>query len=321
MRADGIEHCALERLELGRTILAVVPNATSSYDIDSALVVRRDDHSVVNMNDNLLHRGQIARILELTGGPPQIALLGYTGAGAYPQTYYEDSERLHDRAEAKKRMFFGRYLQMRDALNPLVSVPFAGKYLLGGKLHQLNGFRGVADACEVLSFDERAIVLADGGRGAIDTLSLAPSAVRTEPYDLDAMIRYAATLAHRPMTYERFFSSASIAALPLKRLLPKAFANARQRSLVSHDYYFCIKLGREWFTGNAHRERGDCSFVPEVGALRPRSELDVDPRYLFGLLTGVFHWNNAEIGSQYRTTRVPDLYDRDTQAFLSFFHV
>jgi len=50
----------------------------------------------------------------------------------------------------------------------------------------------------------------------------------------------------------------------------------------------------------------------------PRSELDIDPRYLFGLLAGIYHWNNAEVGSQYRTRRTPNTFNRKAQSYLTF---
>lgn len=321
MRSDGIAHEAIELLEQGATTLAIIDNGSSAYDVDSALVVRRGDDSVVNMNDNLFNAEQIARIKALCSEPITIALLGYTGAGPYPQTYYEDEAVLREKAEAKKHAFFERYRRMRDALDPRVTVPFAGKYVLGGKLHRLNRYRGVADACEVLAFDPRAVVLDDGGDASIDTATLTATRLRRQPYDIAAMEAYASSLEDRPMLYERYLGQVPSAALPLMRLLPKAFASAQRRSLVQRDYYLCFALGSTWFVCNANRNGGESKVLSDVSALEPRSEIMVDPHYLFGLLTCLFHWNNAEIGSQYRTRRVPDLHDRDVQAYLNFFHV
>ena len=185
----------------------------------------------------------------------------------------------------------------------------------------MNRFRGVADACEVLAFDDRAVVLDDGGDASIDTVSLVPTRARTKPYDPDAMHAYAASLADRPMVYQRYLGQIPTTALPLARLLPKAFANAQRRSLVQRDYYLCFWIGGAWFACNANKHGGESKLVSDVSQLSPRSEIQVSPHYLFGLLTCLFHWNNAEIGSQYRTRRVPDAHDRDVQAYLNFFHV
>ena len=46
------------------------------------------------------------------------------------------------------------------------------------------------------------------------------------------------------------------------------------------------------------------------------------PYALFGLLTTIYHWNNAEVGSQYFTRRVPsDNYQAEVQDYLNFFAV
>ena len=42
------------------------------------------------------------------------------------------------------------YKKLTNSLNAKVNIPFAGKYILGGKLIELNDYRGVADAVEVL---------------------------------------------------------------------------------------------------------------------------------------------------------------------------
>jgi UDP-MurNAc hydroxylase len=321
MTADGIRHEVHSRLEIGATRLALLPNGHAEYDIDSALVVARGHESVVNMNDNLYHQPQIDRILDLLDDRPSIALLGYTGAGPYPQTYYTDEAELARRAADKKRAFFARYRRMRDALDPRVTIPFAGKYLLGGHLHELNPWRGVADAVEVTAFDPNAVVLDDGGEASIDTRSLKPTAVRTRPYDPDAMAAYAAGLADLPMDSERYLGNLPVSAIPFRRLLPRSYAHAQRRSPCREPYYFCLRLPGEWFVANAERDSDRCWFARDVSDLEPRSEIEIDPRYLFGLLTGIFHWNNADVGSQYRTHRVPDLFLREAQAFLSFLHI
>ena len=53
----------------------------------------------------------------------------------------------------------------------------------------------------------------------------------------------------------------------------------------------------------------------------PNSQIFIDPRYLFGLLTNVYHWNNAEVGSQYSTRRMPNVLNRNAQAFLNYLAI
>ena len=61
-------------------------------------------------------------------------------------------------------------------------------------------------------------------------------------------------------------------------------------------------------------------FNPEDIKLEVYSEILIDYRYLFGLLTTVYHWNNAEVGSHFMTYRHPvENYNVKVQSFLNFF--
>ena len=52
------------------------------------------------------------------------------------------------------------------------------------------------------------------------------------------------------------------------------------------------------------------------------SEIIIDYRCLFGLLTTIYHWNNAEIGSLFQTRRHPvDNFKESVQRYLNFFTI
>jgi len=103
-------------------------------------------------------------------------------------------------------------------------------------------------------------------------------------------------------------------------LLPKAAKNAFEKSEYDgEEYYIYIKFWDKYF--GCSITTGGCALTDKIRVTEPRSIIEIDYRYLFGLLTGVYHWNNAEVGSQYMTTRVPDEYNRSVQRFLNFFVV
>lgn len=329
MRAEGIKATVLqEPRRIGRTEIEIVPHKTGSASaIDSAIIVRYDGlhrrHCVLNANDIIFDEEMITT-LKRAAGSVDILLCGYTGAGPYPQTYFDiDDPQLTAEASKKRLAFFERYKRLVQAMGAKVNLPFAGKYLLGGHLVELNRFRGVADPTEVLAFDENAVVLADDG-GEISTADFKPSRTRTEPYDPADIRRREAEIRLQPMDYERLIAADEIHQLPLKRLLLAAARRACERSECAVDYYFVIDLPNdELAILNANKtaekqvafgRRGDA--LPE-----PRSEIRIDPRYLFGLLTNVYHWNNAEVGSQYQTRRVPNVLNRPAQAYLNFLAV
>ena len=329
MSAEGISYTVLkEPLTIGNTELEIVPDKTGSIsDIDSALIIRYRDklktHCVVNAND-IIFTENMRRKLKEIAGPVDILLCGYTGAGPFPQTYYDITDpNLAIEAQKKKFSFFERYKTLTEYIDAKVNIPFAGKYLLGGKLSVLNPFRGVADAVEILSFDPKAVVLGDDD-GQISTADLIPQNVRTTPYSIESIKKREREISSNLLSYERLISADEIYQLPIKRLLISAARNAAQKSECETDYYFCIQLpSDEYAIVNANKDAtsgvmftGDRETFPS-----PRSEVLLDARYLFGLLTNIYHWNNAEIGSLYNVRRFPNQLNRKAQAYLNFLSI
>lgn len=319
MRIDKIPHQIVSESTFGGTRFSLLPNEHDWFDLDSALVLQHGSQSVVNMNDNFFNQNQIYQIKKIAPSI-QIALLPYAGAGPYPQTYYDIGPTLIQKAASKQQQFFDRYLQLRDALNPEVTIPFAGKYYLGGHLHNLNPYRGVSDAVEVSEFDPTAIILQDGGHAWVDTKSLQPSAVRNKPYDIKKLETFTLGLSKNPMHYEDFFENLEISDIPFAKILIKAYKKAVPKFTYNENYWFCIKLQEEWFVMNCNSKKPTCGAEKTSPQMTPRSEIYIDLRYLYGLLNGNYHWGNAEVGSQFMTRRYPDLYNEEVQNYLNFLH-
>ncbi len=314
MNHHDIPHQIVKNLNVGKTKIACFPNDAIPDDVDSAIAVKYENQSVVNTNDNFYSSNHIKRIKKFCP-QPDVLFTGYMGAGPYPQTYFNDKKMLVKKAREKKENFFGRYKKMVETINPKKVIPFAGQYILGGKLRKLNAYRGIPDATEILSFDSKAVVLDTGGSINIETGVTLKS--RTKPYV--GLEKYAETLKNEKMYYEKFFSPDMD--FRFDGLLPKAYAQARKHSVCTTDYYFCIKLDENWFYMNANKKKNECGFVKDVKKFSPRSEIIIDKRCLFGLITSIFHWNNAQIGSHYMTNRLPDTFHRPAEIFLHFFQI
>lgn len=329
MRADGLNCVVLDNsLSINRTQITILPHNTgSSSDLDSLIIVKYDDgsrmHSIVNTND-IVFDEVILSDLQKVANQPDVLLCGYTGAGPYPQTYFNlDDSMILEEANKKRLAFFERYLYLTKGLNARVNIPFAGKYLLGGNLTALNKFRGIADATEILAIDPRAVVLADNG-GEINTATLQPSAVRTVSYSKEAIDLREEEIRDLKMSYELLINESEIHQLPLTRLLILAAKKAKKVFEYNADYYFIIQIpGGEFAVINLNNsDVSPVSFIKSVpDSLMPRSEIYIDPRYLFGLLVNVYHWNNAEVGSQFVTRRVPNVFNRNVQSFLNFLSI
>ena len=329
MLADGIEPTIVRGLiNFGNTEVQIVPHVTESItDIDSAIIIKYKSenkiHCVINTND-IQSDLQFSRKLKNLAINVDILLCGYSGASSYPQTYFDLSDpTLIIEAENKKKFHLNKYLNHVNEINAKVNIPFAGKYVLGGKLCDLNALRGIPDAVEVLELDPKAIVLSDCG-GEINTLDLKASKIRLAPYEKDAVHRRLEEIRNATMSYERLFAIGEVTQLPIKQLLISATINAKKNSEIHEDHYFCFNLNeREWALINANKESStSISFVSSRLELPvPRSEIDIDSRYLFGLLTKIYHWNNAEIGSQFNTRTFPDKNNRVEKKFLYYLTV
>ena len=325
MRADGFEPDVIRSLEVGDTALSIVPNAAFDEvdNIDTALVVTEGTSSVVNLNDNPIDPLQIATILDLCSGPPSVAFLPHSGAGPYPQTYaFRDEASLEEAAEQKKQQFltlYGRYVEL---LNPRLAVPFAGQYFLGGPLMVLNARRGVADAVEAAQTrPDRSVVLADGGHSFIDVETLIPSETRDTVYAQEEVEGHLRSLPFCGYDYEREIVPLGGRSLPIRPLLALAYSRAVAHGCTAEPFWFCLSTDPgHHLCFNTAEDLGVVART-DVQDLEPRCEVAIDERYLFGLLTRLYHWNNAEIGSHYRSTRVPDVHRRDAYGFLHHLHV
>lgn len=320
MKGDNLIPELITEKRIGKTLLQIIPNDTGSInDIDSALIVHYKDYCVANMNDCVYNPSHLDIIKKLAP-KVDIALVGYTGASAYPQTFYRDKNDLKEQSEKRKQVYFNRYKKMVAHLDAKKIIPFAGKYILGGSLNVLNEYRGVADQVEVREFDSKAVILADGGDAVIDTVSLIPSAERLEKYPKSMYEARVEEIKNNKLTYEHYLNIPEHE-IPFTRLIKAAYRNALRKSEVTDDHYYCFKLFNGWHVINANPKNEEYKFTESVDDIQPRCEIHIDYRYLFGLITGVFHWNNAYVGSNYFTVRVPDEYSRPVQDFLNFFAV
>jgi UDP-MurNAc hydroxylase len=308
------------------TSISIHPHITNSLsDIDSALLVQFQDgnrtHRVINLNDCVYDPDFLDQFV--FEEKIDILLLGYTGAGPYPQTYFDiDDPSLVPAAINKKSQFFTRYLETIKHVPSKVRIPFAGQYVLGGRLAEMNEVRGVADSFEITKIDNQAIVLREY-EGSIDTESLIAVSERTEPISRISIENRITEIENSPMAYEAIGAGLISAGLVVN-LLNKALPRARKKSECTSDYFFTFELQngqRAVLNANRHGNSGVELTTKEDPLPQPRSEISIDLRYLFGLLTGLFHWNNAQVGSQFQTRRVPDQFSREAQNFLNFLMI
>jgi UDP-MurNAc hydroxylase len=328
MSIDGFTPIVITSDKVGNSQIHIFPNhAYENDNIDTALVVIKNELSVVNLNDNPIDYSQLEKIVAVCpNSKPTFALLPYSGAGPYPQTYdFDTIEELEIAANRKQEQFLMIYSQYIEKLQPVRAMPFAGKYFLGGSLSTLNSFRGVPDATIVLDRNsDVSIVLADGGSATFDLNSLTATALRTNAYENEQVKDYLDSIPFSGYTYEKEIQPLANRSLPLILLIQSAYKKNISLSRVDRQFWLCFKPNNieQYIVLDIHHDSDSgVKVLNDVSSLNPRCEIVIDERYLFGLLSRLYHWNNAEVGSQYRVKRVPDIYDREVYNFLNKFHV
>lgn len=325
MTLDGFSPLTVNELKIGNTKLLIVPNnGHKIFEIGTALAVVHDGLSVININDNPFDQKQVDTLLDFCNNNCTLALLQYVGTGSYPQTYiFNSDQELKNAGENKKQQFLNLFKQYFEALKPQRAMPFAGKYILGGTLSQLNLSRGMPDTTEVIAFNkEKIIVLEDGGKEYVDLKTLQSTNLRIEPYKREDIDNYLKNFPKIEYDYVKELKFKSNRILPILPLTIAAYNRAIRHSVLKSPYWFCIK------TENV---KGYICFEPysdsgvlvkdNIADFFPNITIFIDERYYFGLLTRLYHWNNAEIGSQFYCHRIPDVYRRDAYAFLNYFQV
>lgn len=330
-KSDGIELIPTRELNIGNTSLFIEENDMGSVsDIDSALIIhdKNANTTILNLNDcvfNEPHVNKLNQIISNLGGKLDLIAVGFTGAGPYPQTYFDinnQREILISKANEKKHHGFNRYQAFTDFFDASYNLPFAGEYVLGGEKVQLNEFKGNPDAFEVISFDPKAIVFNTGG--TIDLQTGVMKNLRKKAYSKSSISNRLEEIKSAKMNYEVEFTMPP-EKINFHRLMKLASANAQNKSEIDFPYHFIFSITSgasvlQRFMLNC--ENGDLSTIEidkEI-AFDEYSEIFTDFRLMFGLLTGFYHWNNADVGSLYSTRRYPiDNFRLNVQGYLNFF--
>ena len=320
MLRDGFEPVRIQSLTIGDTQIAIFPNyAHSEINIDSALVVRAGKRSVVNLNDCQFDKSQVSEIKAFCEGSPDFACLPYAGAGPFPQMYeFDTPEDQLAASEGKKEQFlnlFGKYL---EELQPRKAMPFAGLYYLGGTLRGRNRFRGVPDALEVKQRFGSSVVVLSEGNGEIDLSTGEVHQPRVNMYDTAQRDAYLSRYDNVLYPYQL---EAQISSIEIARLLETAHLKAVSRLKNLPTRSICFNFGKQEFLCIKSDMPGRVRVTSNVDDLPEYEIIRIDSRYMYGLLTRKYHWNNAEIGSHFSFHRFPETYDHRVYDLLNFLHV
>lgn len=282
----------------------------ATTQIDSLCVIQDNEQTVVNVNDcpYELSRAMLPKLRELY---PSIDLLmvAYAGAGPYPQCFDMPEAEKIVAAQHKKEKFISHVVQFAQDLGAKVVFPFAGDYVLQGKLAKLNPYRGVASLREVTEALDRSQI------SWIDLEPEGAKPIRRQSYIDDVLSKRLLDYETLPIPTEK----------ELETLAWDAYAHLcrkqREYGFVSQQNLY-IDLINPRMAKIPLDGKTEMTITDET-PVAPFTRMTLDPRLLERIFRGpqYAHWNNAEIGSHIMFQRQPDVFERGIHQLISFLHI
>lgn len=297
-----------------------------TLQIDSLALFHGEGKRLVNTNDCQyeLAKGVCDYIVD-SYGAVDFAMVGYSSATAYPQCFESLTT---ERKIAEKRRIRDQFLHkaahyVRHLAAPHF-LPFAGQYLLGGKLAPLNRFRSPPHHEELLSLLP-PIVEEVGAKSEMILLNSGAS------FDLETKKASRPFVADNPIEREIYIDEV----LSKKRFLYEEMEweeiNLEERLKVAHDkmrryqeeygyhsdWSVYIDTGREPLY-RVPFDGSELSTAKRGEERPPFVRITLDYSLLRMILDRKAHWNNAEIGSHLTFFRDPERYEVGVFRFLSF---
>ena len=130
-----------------------------SNHIDSLAVIENKNYKILNLNDCSFDLAKkTLNIVRKKHKNISLLLLGYGGAGPYPQCFDNlNTKEKKIASEKKKIKFLENAKKYINFINPQFYLPFAGTYTLGGRLGKYQNLRGIPTIAEAFKFLENNI--------------------------------------------------------------------------------------------------------------------------------------------------------------------
>jgi UDP-MurNAc hydroxylase len=311
---------------------SLVETTYGATQIDSLCIIDNGEKVIVNTNDCPFELSkesclEIKKLYDHT----DLLLVGYSGAGPYPQCFEMNEAEKLNAAENKKQQFLHQAEDYINLLEPKYFLPFAGRYTLGGKLSELNDFRGMPELDDsythfensknIDSTKSKCILL---NSESIFDLETHTSSDKYKKINLKEKTDYIKNiLSTKKLDYEYEPTPLKNEFTELFPLCYDRFESRRKRIgftsntllLIEYfdDEYIQISCNGNGFTYKPSKELNlDQNFVM----------IKLDSKLLKQILGGpqFAHWNNAEIGSHLKFIRNPDKFERALYHCLSYFH-
>jgi len=305
-------------------------NQFGTNQIDTFSVIDNDEKVIVNSNDCPYEIGQnTAKIIKKQYSNIDLFLVGYTGASDYPSCY--DLEPFEKEKEAKKKKIkrLQNAVDYIQIFNPKYYLPFAGRYVLGGKLTPLMKHKGESTLDEGFDYlsqnvdqeKNKGIILNSKSYFDLDTEQASEQYMPENKQEREQYVQNVLSKLKLDYEDEPFPKLDSVL-----KLISKAYERfERHRKMINYstDTVILIKLDNEnLLLIPVNGDIFKIINIRELDNFQKYYYLSLDMRLFFRILQGSkkAHWNNAEIGCHISWRRIPNIYDRSLLYCLNFFH-
>jgi len=304
---------------------------SGSQQIDTLSIIDDGKHTLANVNDCPIEltRSTFKKVKDYYD-KIDILLVGYGGAGAYPQCF--ENLNLEEKKIAgtkKEKQFLNQAIDYIKELKPKFFLPFAGNYVLTGKLAPLQTLRGVPSIDYAYDyFDEYLLKNKIESKSIkinteeIFDISTQESSKPYKKIDIDDYENYIAqNLKNKQLDYEslsfpNFEEIFELCKTAFLKYLDKKITN---NIILDTDIY--LKFEKKFIKLSKKNILEVVNF-DEIDRKSRYVIYETDPRLLKLLLQGpkYAHWNNAEIGSHIKFYRNPNIYERNVYGSMNYFH-
>ena len=285
--------------------------------IDSAIVYESDGQKIFNANDNAPNTDSCKELKERFGSF-DLSMMNYNAAGPYPSCFsnLNDEEKILEQNKILERNINYLYENLK-ILNSKYFMPFAGAYVLGGKLSYKNRYLGTMtwDKCIEMLNKKDNIIGTDYialNEGTSFDLSTGLPDQEYQPIDENEVKLYIdSSLSKLKYSYESDEMPSQL----------KLYNDINASILAMNERLERINFVPDM---NVFIEVFDKELpIFEVSKTQSNGTLkcSMDPRLLRRILDRNTHWNNAQVGCHIEFIRTPNYYSPDIHTALAFFHL
>ncbi|MDC1182326.1 MBL fold metallo-hydrolase [Planktomarina temperata] len=295
-----------------------------STQIDTLALFEINEHSVLNTNDCPFElASNTIKAQRLHEKCINLLLVGYAGAGPYPQCFeFDTDEDKLNAAESKEKTFLKQAEDYINLVRPESFMPFAGTYTLGSRLAPLTRFRGVPTVANAVKKLNNAV--SDVSQGIhlqkMDTYDcVSKTRVKSVVNTVITEDEYRQKITENPLDYDKDswdddeLFDLVISASQRFRSKAEELGLESSTTLAVQSQKFAFQLSM----------KSDVEIISiDSKLVEPYVRIRLDHNLLHRLLRGprYAHWNNAEIGSHLLFQRKPDIFERGLYHCMCFLH-